>query len=124
MPNEPVMVPMLRVLQLPPLALPAMLLLLLPLVVTAPASLSRRPFPPKVPRLPAGPRHGGRGGVLMACGGSAGILRASSESEWHSEDEEEESVSMNSRDLGVILVLGPRCFLLSCFKGRKGYKGE
>lgn len=46
--------------------------------------------------------------------GRAGILMASSESDWHSEEEEEESVSMNSRDLGVILVLGPRCFLLSC----------
>lgn len=43
----------------------------------------------------------------------------SSESDWHSEEEEEESVSMNSRDLGVILVFGPRCFLLSCFKEKE-----
>lgn len=43
---------------------------------------------------------------------------ASSESDWHSEEEEEESVSMNSRDLGVILVFGPLCFLLSCFGDR------
>ena len=38
-------------------------------------------------------------------------------SEWHSgeeEEEEEESVSMNSRDFGVILLLGPRCLRLSC----------
>lgn len=50
----------------------------------------------------------------------------SSESDWHSEEEEEESVSMNSRDLGVILVLGPLCFLLSCFgdKNNKRQKGE
>lgn len=39
---------------------------------------------------------------------------ASSVSEWHSDEEEEESVSMNSLDLGVIRVLGPLCFLLSC----------
>lgn len=43
----------------------------------------------------------------------------SSESDWHSEEEEEESVSMNSLDLGVILVFGPRCFLLSCFKEKE-----
>lgn len=47
-----------------------------------------------------------------------GILMASSESDWHSEDEEEESVSMNSLDLGVILVFGPLCFLLSCYKDK------
>lgn len=47
---------------------------------------------------------------------------ASSESDWHSEEEEEESVSMNSRDLGVILVLGPLCFLLSCFEDKKKKK--
>lgn len=52
-----------------------------------------------------------------------GILRASSESEWHSE-EEEESVSMNSRDLGVILVFGPLCFLLSCFEDKGGESFE
>lgn len=53
-----------------------------------------------------------------------GILRASSESEWHSEEEEEESVSMNSRDLGVILVFGPLCFLLSCFEDKGGERIE
>lgn len=49
----------------------------------------------------------------VVCGVRAGILMASSVSEWHSDDDEEESVSMNSLDFGVILVLGPLCFLLS-----------
>lgn len=134
-PNEAVMLLMLRELQLLllPLVLLLMLLLLLllPLVVTLLPSLTRSPFPPNVPRFPrllAEPRHGRRGVctcvldrvcVLIAervvWDGRAGILMASSESEWHSEEEEEESVSMNSRDLGVILLFGPRCFLLSCF---------
>lgn len=48
---------------------------------------------------------------------------ASSESDWHSE-EEEESVSMNSRDFGVILVLGPLCFLLSCYTDKNNTKGR
>lgn len=55
-----------------------------------------------------------------------GILTASSESDWHSEEEEEESVSMNSLDLGVILAFGPLFFRLSCCKTKmtKDKRGE
>ena len=136
-PNEPLMLLMLRELQL--LLLPLLtllmlpLLLLLPLVVTLLPSLMRSPFPPNVPMLLTEARHGRRGVcmcvldrvcVLIAArvvwAGRAGVLMASSESDWHSEEEEEESVSMNSRDLGVILVFGPLCFLLSCFEVKGG----
>lgn len=126
-PEEQLMLPMLSELQLllrPPLPIPSVVPLLLTLTLRlSPPNVPKIPTEPVLPRVVKGglcgwmlDRFAVLIGGLVVCGGPGGILMASSESERHSEEEEDESVSTNSRDLGVILLHGPLCFLLSWFR--------